>query len=267
MTVFTPLDQPDIDIKRDRWGRPLITPPDGGPAKPYVRVSTLAKVLDDKTALTKWKQRMVATGIAARPDLAQLAAAVKGDKKRLDEVVEQAMAAAETSKAANVGTALHALTEHIDAGTTPDHIPDNLWPDLHAYEQAMTSIDILAMEQFVVNDTVEAAGTFDRLVKLPDGRIVVADIKTGQHEPNYPHGVAVQTAIYARGTGYHPTKKRTASLADIGVDLDRAILIHLPAGKATCELYWLDIAAGWEMAKTATRVRAWHSTKPIERIG
>lgn len=263
MTVFTPLDQPDLDIKRDRWGRPLITPPDGGPAKPYVRVSTLAKVLDDKTALTKWKQRMVATGIAARPDLAQLAAAVKGDKKRLDEVVEQAMAAAETSKAANVGTALHALTEHIDAGTIPDHVPDNLWPDLHAYEHAMTSIDILAMEQFVVNDTVEAAGTFDRLVKLPDGRIVVADIKTGQHENKYPHGVATQIAIYANSYLYHPDNGRTGHLPSLGVSTDTGLLIHLPAGQGTCTLYLLDLTVGWALAQTATAVRSIFKTKPI----
>ena len=37
---------PTVDIKRDRWDRPLITPVDGGTPIPYTRVSTLAKVPD-----------------------------------------------------------------------------------------------------------------------------------------------------------------------------------------------------------------------------
>ena len=59
----------DMELPRDRWGRPLIEPPDGGKAKPYTRVSTLAKTLDDKTALSKWLCRQTAIGLAQRPDL------------------------------------------------------------------------------------------------------------------------------------------------------------------------------------------------------
>lgn len=257
------------EIQRDRWGRPLIEPPDGGKPVAYTRVSTLAKSLDKQEALTKWKQRMTAVGMSQRPDLLALVQATRDDdRKTLDDACEQALAAARSQAAANTGTALHAFCERIDEGVPVDEIvaSDVIKADLVAYQKTMAALKVLAAELFIVQDEIKCAGTFDRLVQH-DGRVYVADIKTGQHEPNYPHGVAVQTAIYARGTGYHPTKKRTARLADIGVDLDRAILIHLPAGKATCELYWLDIAAGWEMAQTATRVRAWHSTKPIERIG
>lgn len=257
------------EIPRDRWGRPLIEPPDGGKPVAYTRVSTLAKSLDKQEALTKWKQRMTAIGMSQRPDLLALVQATReDDRKTLDDACEQALAAARSQAAANTGTALHAFCERIDEGVPVDEIvaSDTIKADLTAYQRTMAPLKVLAAELFIVQDEIKCAGTFDRLVQI-DGRVYVADIKTGQHEPNYPHGVTVQTAIYARGTGYHPTKKRTASLADIGVDLDRAILIHLPAGKATCELYWLDIAAGWEMAQTATRVRAWHSTKPIERIG
>lgn len=257
------------EIPRDRWGRPLIEPPEGGKPIAYTRVSTLAKSLDKQEALTKWKQRMTAIGMSQRPDLLALVQATRDDdRKTLDDACEQALAAARSQAAANTGTALHAFCERIDEGVPVDEIvaSDVIKADLQAYVHATRWMKMLAAELFIVQDDIKCAGTFDRLVQI-DGRVYVADIKTGQHEPNYPHGVAVQTAIYARGTGYHPTKKRTASLASIGVDLDRAILIHLPAGQATCELYWLDIAAGWEMAQTATRVRAWHSTKPIERIG
>ena len=102
---------PTVEIPRDRWGRPLIVPPDGGKPVPYVRWSTLSKALDDKTALTKWKCRQVAIGLGARPDLVAVAQSVKGDDRKLDEVVETAMTAAEAERAANIGTALHALSE------------------------------------------------------------------------------------------------------------------------------------------------------------
>jgi len=107
---------PTQAIIRDRWGRPLIEPIGGGKAIPYTRVSTLAKALDDKTGLTKWMQRMVLEGVSSRPDLAALASAAKGDAKQLGKIVELAMAAAESDRAANLGTAIHSFTERIDAG-------------------------------------------------------------------------------------------------------------------------------------------------------
>lgn len=256
------------EIQRDRWGRPLIEPADGGKPVAYTRVSTLAKSLDKQEALTKWKQRMTAIGVSQRPDLLALVQATReDDRKTLDDACEQALAAARSGAAANTGTALHSFTERIDEGVPLEEIvaSDLIKADLAAYRERVAGLRMLAAEVFVVQDDIKCAGTFDRLIQI-DGRAYVADIKTGQHEPNYPHGVAVQTAIYARGTGYRPGHGRTASLASIGVDLERAVLIHLPAGQARCDLYWLDIAAGWEMAQTATRVRAWHSTKPIEKL-
>ncbi len=265
MTIQQIMDEVD----RDRWGRPLIEPIGGGKPIAYTRVSTLAKSLDKQEALTKWKQRMTAIGMSQRPDLLALVQATRDDdRKTLDDACEQALAAARSQAAANTGTALHAFCERIDQGVPVDEIvaSDLIKADLHAYTAATQTMKMLAAETFIVQDDIKCAGTFDRLVQI-DGRVYVADIKTGQHEPNYPHGVTVQTAIYAHGTGYRPGKGRTAKLADIGVDQTRGVLIHLPAGQATCDLYWLDIAAGWEMAQIATRVRAWHSTKPIEKIG
>ena len=251
------------DIARDRWGRPMIEPAGGGKPEAYTRVSTLAKVLDDKTALTKWKQRMTALGIGLRPDLAQLASVVGDDNKKLDNLVEQAMAAAETTRAANIGTTLHALTEFLDKGEMPPGVPESAWPDLTAYENATQDIKTLAIEAFVVTDEVKAAGTFDRLVQLPDGRVMVADIKTGQHEPRYPHAATIQIAVYSRGHLYDPNQGRVGHLPELGVDQDHGLLIHLPAGKGTCDLYLLDLRVGWELAVTATAVRARFRDKPI----
>jgi hypothetical protein len=260
MTItFTSLDEDKI--KRDRWDRPLIEPVGGGKPIPYTRVSTLAKALDNKDALMTWKQRQMAIGLGRRPDLASRA--VEADKRELDQIVKDAMDAAESDKAANIGTDLHKLTEHLDAGTMPPHLPSEYVPDLDAYERAMKPIQILGTEQFIVCDEVMAAGTFDRLVRLPDGRIMVADIKTGQHEPKYPHSATVQISVYAHGHLYDPDTGRKGYLPDLGVSTDEGLLIHLPAGKAKCDLYILDLTVGWHLARTAVVVRDIFKAKPL----
>ena len=254
---------PATDVPRDRWGRPLIVPPEGGKPVGYTRVSTLAKALDDKSALTKWKQRQVVVGMAARPDLAAVAGACKGDDRKLDEIVETAMTVAESERAANIGTALHALSEQVDAGVDIDTLPEQFRPDLRAYREALTGVTMLAAEMFVVVDEVQAAGTFDRLVRLPDGRVLVADLKTGRHEPKYPHGATQQIAVYSRGHLYDPDKGRVGHLPSLGVDQEVGLLIHMPAGTGTCDLYLLDLTVGWGLAQVSVAVRAAFKGKPI----
>lgn len=251
------------DIKRDRWGRPLIEPVGGGKAVAYTRVSTLAKTLDNKEQLMRWKCRQTAMGLGKRNDLVAMAGAVGDDKGKLDEIVAEAMSAAASSAAANLGTTLHALTEHVDNGTKPDYLPGELIGDLTAYEEAMRGISVLGSEKFIVNDEVQAAGTFDRLLAIPGIGMVVADIKTGQHEPNYPHATCIQVATYARGHLYDHDKGRIKYLPDAGVSTDVGLMIWLPAGKARCELYLLDLNLGWELAQTAARVRDVYKSKPL----
>jgi hypothetical protein len=247
-------------IDRDRWGRPLITPEDGGKPVPYTRVSTLAKVLDDKTALTKWMQRQVVIGLGKRPDLVAKASAVTSDKE-LGSIVESAMAAAESERAANIGTAIHSWTEKVDDGAEIDSFPAEYRADLVAYKEAMSSMTIRAKELFVVTDEVTCAGTFDRLVKLPDGRSMVADIKTGKNEPAYALGATTQIAIYSRGHLYTQERGRFKHLPTEGVDQDHGLLIHLPAGTGRCDLYLLDLQTGWRLARIASSVKKTFSDK------
>ena len=257
------------DIPRDRWGRPLITPANGGKPIPYTRVSTLAKALDDKTALTQWRCRMTALGLSERPDLVTKTRAVGNDRAALNEVVEEALAAAASDRAANVGTALHHFTEKIDAGADPASLvpmTDPMFLDLVAYREATRHLTMEAAELFVVCDELQAAGSFDRLTTVPDVGLLVADLKTGQHEPDYPHGVAQQIAIYAHGTLYHPDQGRIAALAELGVRTDIGLLIHLPAERGTCDLYLIDLEHGWALAQAAVAVRAAYKTKPLTKL-
>lgn len=254
---------PAATIDRDRYGRPLIVPPEGGKPVAYRRVSKLAKYLGDTYALDQWRSRQVITGLVRRPDLITLAASVGDDKQRLNTIARDAMAAAESDRAANIGTALHALTEQVDDGADIATLPPDTQPDLEAYRAAMTGIEVLAKEVFVVTDEVRAAGSFDKLVRLPDGRVVVADVKTGANEPNYPHGATTQIAVYARGHIYKPDAGRTAHLPSIGVDQEVGLMIHLPQGAGRCDLYLLDLTVGWSLARTAVAVQDTYKTKPL----
>lgn len=249
------------EIARDRWGRPLIVPPTGGEPVPYVRTSTLAKALDDLSALMAWKQRKTAQGLLQRPDLLTRLAGelANGDpdtsptvKRAVNAICSEATEAAGASRGASAGTGFHALTEAIDRGDEPLFVPPADAPRLDAYRAATASMQALDAEVFVVNDLVQSAGTFDRLWRLPDGSVVVGDLKTGKSEADYPLATAVQIATYAHGALYDPeTGERFPIHPDLRTDM--GLLIHMPPAGG-CAVYQLDLATGWRVAQIAAEV-------------
>jgi len=263
------------EIPRDRWGRPLIIPPDGGEPIGYTRVSTLAKALDDQTNLMSWKARKTAEGLVRRPDLlTRVAGALaNGDpdsdwptKRALNDAVSEACEAAGASKGSSAGTGFHALTEAIDRGSEPLYVPPADVPRLDAYREAMEPFTVLDIETFVVNDDVRSAGTFDRLVLCPDGRVRVADLKSGKSEAAYPLSTTVQIAIYANGKRYDmATGERSVLHADL--DMTEGLLIHLPP-TGGCTVIPLDLERGWRAARAADfvhhEVRRWKPTDIIK---
>jgi hypothetical protein len=254
------MNQPAPAIPRDRWGRPLITPVGGGKPIGYTRVSTLAKAIDDTEGLTQWKLRQAIIGLTRRSDLISLAASKTDDKATLNRVAKEALDAADSGAAANTGTALHSFTETADLGGDLSRVPHEHRPDIDAYLAATSSLTVLAMEQFVVIDELQAAGSFDRIYRMPDGRIVIGDLKTGASAPNYAQATAAQMAMYAHGALYEFATGTRHPLTM--VDKSIALMIHLPAGTGTCDIYVIDIAAGWEAALLASKVRDWRKAKP-----
>ena len=261
------------EISRDRWGRPLITPPDGGDPIAYTRVSTLAKSLDDLNNLMTWKQRKTAEGLVRRPDLlTRIAGAIaNGDpdtdwptKRDLNGICEEATEAAGASKGRSAGTGFHALTEAIDRGDEPAFIPDADRARLDDYRRATEGYEPIDIELFVVNDIIRAAGTFDRLYRCPDGKVRVGDLKSGKSEAAYPLSTTVQIATYANAKRIDlDTGERSDLHADL--DLTTGILIHLPPSGG-CELLPLDLELGWQAAQVAVQVRAIRSWKASQLI-
>lgn len=259
----------DSAIPRDRWGRPLITPPGGGKPVAYTRCTTFVGALEDGYNLTKWKQRQTALGIAARKDLhlriSSLGTQPEGEteakrwKRQLDDVCEQAMEAAGSSSAATIGTALHSFTESIDHGY--DVVaPAEYRKHLDNYRRATAGFERVMIEQFVIHDGYRIGGTADRVFKdKVSGRLIIGDIKTGNVE--FPHKIAMQLAVYANSVMYdHETGTRTP-FEDI--DTEMALIVHLDAKTGDCNLHWVDIQAGWEAVDLAAKVRAWRDRKGL----
>lgn len=257
--VFKSTEDP---IPRDRWGRPLVVPPDGGKPVAYTRCTTFVGVLEDTFNLARWQQRTVAVGLSDRPDLQLSVVAHREDKHELNKICQQAIDAGKGKSGAITGTALHKLTERVDRKEDLGTIPESYKADLRAYWRQTQDLEPVELEAFVVHDKLRIGGTFDRLVKF-QGQHYVADIKTGStlHFGAGKH--AMQLATYANSTRYdHATQERTP----LPPDLSRAwgIVIHLPAGTGTCSLHWVDIKSGWyAVTELAAPVRQWRARQDL----
>lgn len=262
MTTFT---GPAPSVERDRYGRPLIAPPQplGAAPVPYTRATTVAKALDNNEGLMLWKQRMTLLGLTARRDLLTAAAATdNSDTKTLNRLANEAADAGGASAAATTGTALHAFTERLDRGLDVGHVPAEYAGDLDAYQQLAADVGwkIRHIEQFTVLDPYRVAGTADRVLEI-DGRWYIADLKTGSSTA-FHHAWAVQFAIYAHGTPYDVDAGKRG-MWDVPLDQDRALVIHLPAGQGTARAHWIDIASGWEAFRLSMQARKWLARRDL----
>lgn len=265
-------DQPVVDMPRDRFGRPLVVPRDGGKPRPYTRASTLGKALDDGTGLQKWLCRMTAIGVASRRDLVLAVNAHRDDKRHLGEIVEQAQEAAQSKAAATTGTALHDLCDQYDRGLTP-YVPEEFAADVAAYRAATAGLEVVDCEVFCVEDEIEVAGTYDNTYRLrapamtpdgetlPAGTLVVGDKKTGG-TIDFGHAAwSVQLATYSRATRFDIAAQRRVE----GERVNQAwgLIVHVPAGQGTAQLYWIDLHEGWRLARMCVEVRAARKVKTM----
>jgi hypothetical protein len=244
------------EIQRDRYGRPLITPPGGGKPVAMTRCTTYIDVIEDKYNLQKWMQRMVALGLGSRPDLLLSVNAHREDKRALDRLCDDAREAAGASAAATTGTALHSLTELIDRGDPlPAGLPANMLASLEAYRAATAGLTTTHIEQMCVQDSLKVAGTPDRIGER------IRDLKTGSIEWGYVK-IAAQLAMYARSKVYNVA---TGERTEHGADLTVGTVIHLPVvdnpADAVCTLYDVDLTLGWQAVLVARQVREQRALK------
>lgn len=296
-----PFSTPQTELPRDRWGRPLITPPEGGDPVAYTRCTTFVGVLEDTYHLSLWSQRMVARGMAIRPDLVLAASAITDPKEQyskrsLNDIAKQARDAAGAGAAAITGTALHTMSEKIDRGEPMDAIPEAFRSDLEAYRAVTKGLETVAIEGFCVRDDLQVGGSYDRITRFTDeflgayeertgdrlrypgredsegkgcpgdevqpGDAVIGDLKTG----NVDFGIgkiAMQLGVYANSVDYdHSTGARSALAATPSKEW--GVIIHLPAGTGNARLLWVDVRAGFETAYTLAKdVQTWRKRKDL----
>lgn len=266
-------------IKRDRWDRPLVKQSDGSEIA-YTRASTLGKAIEDDYHLNLWKQRCVAFGMSRRKDLVAAAASIKtnegDDRKALQEVCEKAHEAARGDEGANIGTALHLLSERRDKGEDLSYLPDIMLEAMDAYAECMKYVRVLATEVFVVCDELETAGSFDRVVELlvdlefnydgattvlPRGTILVLDLKTGKlaSAKYWGAGYGAQQTVYANGVPYGPEGRLKWSEVlgeDVEPSKDWALILHVPGDSPSDAGFVLvDLELGAEMAGLAKEIK------------
>lgn len=258
---LTPTDA----TRRDRWGRYLVVPPEGGKPTGYSRATTIAKAIEDQHSLIAWKARMTAKGLTMRPDLLKLVATTD-DRKALDDLCEQAADVGGSTARRNEGTALHAA---IEASIKGQPVPGILGADVDAFHAALAAHGLEPIadlsERIVVLDGYRVAGTFDLAVRH-GGTVYVLDIKTGASVTYGGLAWATQLAIYANASALY-TQGGAADGSDDRREptppFDRtvALIAHIQPDSARCDLHALDIAAGWETFELAVAVRAARSRR------
>ncbi len=261
----------------------MIVPPGGSEAVPYERISRVGGFTDTLEWLMDWRLGHLALGMARNPDLCWQAAAYEDWKDpRMYALVQTAHDRAGGNLKANYGTAMHA---HTDPDANPEHLSAEMRDDARAYHLAMETagVQVLWHEVFVVDDLLQVAGTVDTIALHPLLGLHVADKKTG-HYKAMPF--AIQLACYANAqkVDLHAAKEgvwadRVALGTDMqtgenhgGVNLDRAVVAHIPKGGGSCALRKVDIKRGYEAAQRAMAVHEdqvcgeWTDPEPLGKV-
>jgi hypothetical protein len=255
------------DPPTDRYGRYELDV-DGAGAKPYTRVTTIARVLEDEYHLHQWEKRCVLHGLAQRNDLVIRAAVTDvADKKSWSEIITEAEVLGGGTAKRNLGSAFHAARERpaVPTAQLPPAVVDT-WAMYGSELIARGLEDIATLREVrIAIPSLGIAGTADGFMRMPDGTLRVLDCKSGS--TNYPHGFAVQLALYAHAEYFEISGRwmtRAAFEQAYGsLGTSRAMIVHVtvgdgtPEGAPTVELLELDIYSGWQAAMLALQVREW----------
>lgn len=281
MTITDPFEMDVENPPRDRWGRPLLVPPAGGERVAFTRMSTLANYICDQSGLATWEKQKVARGLAKRPDLIAMIAALpplasdeagknyltaaqkREDKdiaRKLNGYIEEAAEAGGRSFKANMGTAIHGLT---DPGADLTDMPEQIRGEVDSFLTYVGSgkLDILATEVFVVNDELNAAGSFDHIgrVYTPGcSNPCIVDKKTGTVAGK---GLAfsIQLGGYANSQVYDLDTDERRPLESLTggekVSTEYGFIAHIPLGGNRTDFYRVNLRTGYAAARLATQVR------------
>jgi len=252
-------------------GAPMVSDPNNpGKWLRYSRPSGYAKVLDNSFALNDWKISKAMIGVAgSRAMQAEVMAIKDGDREGMKLLREKALDKGAANEAADMGTALHAMTARVEDQSDTWEPPEAYADDLRTYVEALDSYGLVSefVEVHMCNDSFRAAGTADRIYRTtkpllaPDGTtvepgtLILGDLKTGAKLDFSLPGYCVQMALYADGVFYDVESNERRETPPL--DKNWTILVHLPVGKAKCRMIWCSIDVGLRGALLAHDVKEW----------
>jgi hypothetical protein len=260
------------DFNRGAGGEPMVARADGsGKQDRYARTSSLGDTLDEKSGLHNWLTSKAMEGLGRQPELVAEVIAVtpyEDHKPEWTTLREKAINAGRGSWKADMGTAVHAMSERWER--EPEWDPGEPYSTvLGAYSATMERLGLRSQlfEAHIVNDVLKVAGTTDRIYELtkplltpsgdvlPPGTLVIGDIKTGASLEYSIAGYAVQLAGYAGGTLYDVEANRR--LPTPTIHQRWAIIMHLGVDDGHCEFLWVDLEVGRYGAQLSNEVREW----------
>ena len=243
------------NISRTGRGQPIVA------GVIYPRVTTLTGRAEDKSGLLNYMLSTGVEGVFNSPEL-QAAWAVldKTDFKAKRALLDKIKTNAGADAKAQIGTAIHSVTESLDRGENLDGFPDTLVQDALAYRNQVNRLHLtpIVAELFVVNEELGTAGTLDRIFQGPSGQFYVGDLKTSAREDSAKWSLSswsTQVAVYANSKPV--MDNQIVEWSDIGIpalsapDLTSGIVIHVAQGKAIGKAYRVDLNQGFERAKAA----------------
>jgi len=235
----------------------------------YSRPSGWGSDLDDESALTLWKIDRAMEGVACDPSIAAMVAAHLNDREGAKERRERAIQRGRGEEAADLGTALHRMTERVERGDG-FCAPPPFDADIAAYLSKLDGAGLVSefIECKLCNDEWRAAGTADRIYQanreipvagcppiLP-GQLVLGDLKTGKRLDYSLPGYCIQLALYVDSVFYDvETNERSPLPPELRTDV--GLLVHMPAGTGSCSFHWADLQVGREGCRIVRDVRHW----------
>lgn len=258
----------DLGPNGERWRmggyggkQRLIPDAKTGELKPYMRVSTFAKTLDDGFGLMAWKAWMAVRGASHDKALREAALhAEKTPKKVIDGLVEAGGGGIKRDR----GKDRHTLLAMALTGAPMPDMPPTARAELDRILRLIDDLgEIVAVEAPVVCDDWQLSGTADlilrsRAQKREEGRPgtraggmpIVADFKTGG---DYRLPAAIQLVAYARSRFWDFDSETRGEL--VAPSLPRLVMIHAPQDGAEPRLITLDPHRARAAADLAWQVR------------
>lgn len=250
---------------------------DGG--REWQPMTNLLKKIDTETFnLDTYKIVNAMVGTALREDIRVGAAAIgkrpakparysAEDNKTLKSLANLAQKAAVSEDGGVLGTAQHTACDRVDAGEPVldviRHLPYPYNANVQAYEALirLNGWEVVEMERTVRMPELDAAGTLDRIYRVPGYGLVIGDEKTEEEPLRNLLKISAQLAGYANsdavwvpaGVGNGVWAPWEQVLKGEKINRDVAIVVHIRDGEAVP--YLVDIKKGYRAALRAAAQR------------